>query len=144
LRKAVKSGVAALVIAGIVSLHAASASACRCREPSTAAAYSAATLVVVAEAVEITRRPEIQGSTVKFRVQQAWKAAAPEFLDVVSATDCAYSVQQGETHLLFLIRDGDRYTTGRCMGNTPVSRGKAALAWLRKHGKSVAAAGRVR
>jgi len=142
--RALASGVSALVIAGIVSLHAASAWACRCREPSTAAAYAAATLVVVGEAVEVARRSEIQGSAVKFRVHQAWKADAPAFLDVVSATDCAYQVQQGETHLLFLIRDGDRYTTGRCMGNTPVSRGKAALAWLRKHGKPAAPPGRVR
>src|SRR6185437_14888939 len=68
---------------------------------------------------------------------------APAILDVVTATDCAYSVRPGEKHLLFLLRAGEAFTTGKCMGDTPSNRSQASLAWLRRHGKPAATAGRV-
>ena len=111
--------------------------------PSVAAAYSRAAMVVVAEVLEVRPRAEIQGEDLKFRVLQAWKADAPAILDVVTATDCAYSVRPGEKHLLFLLRAGEAFTTGKCMGDTPSNRSQASLAWLRRHGKPAATAGRV-
>lgn len=117
------------------------AEACRCREPSTAAAYSRAALVVLAEALEVRARPEVQGAQLKVRVLQAWKSESPEILEVVTGTDCAYSVRAGEKHLLFLLRVGDGFTTGRCMGNVPAARSEGPLSWLRRHGKPAPTAG---
>jgi hypothetical protein len=134
--------VSALLLLAAISLDPASAAACRCREPSVAAAYSRAAMVVMAEALEVRPRTEIQGDEVKFRVLQAWKADSPAILDVVTATDCAYSARPGEKHLLFLVRAGEAFTTGKCMGNTPSNRSQAPLAWLRRHGKPAATAAR--
>jgi hypothetical protein len=133
----------ALLVLAVVSLDPRPAAACRCREPSVAAAYSRAAMVVVAEVLDVRPRTEIQGDDVKFRVLQAWKADSPAILDVVTATDCAYSVRPGERHLLFLVRAGEAFTTGKCMGNTPSNRSQAPLAWLRRHGKPAATAARV-
>jgi hypothetical protein len=136
----VRIGTFALLI--VIGLDPTPAAACRCREPSVAAAYSRAAMVVMAEALEVRPRTEIQGAELKFRVLQAWKADSPAILDVVTATDCAYTVRPGEKHLLFLVHAGEAFTTGKCMGNTPSDRSQASLAWLRRHGKPAATAAR--
>jgi hypothetical protein len=96
----------------------------------------------MAETLEVRPRPDLQGDELKVRVLQAWKADAPAILEVVTGTDCAYSVRPGEKHLLFLVRAGEAFTTGKCMGNTQGKRSQAPLAWLRRHGKPAATATR--
>ena len=140
---AARGGYFAFLLLAVISLEPSSAAACRCHEPSVAAAYSRAAMVVLAEALEVRPRPDLQGDELKVRVLQAWKTDAPAILEVVTGTDCAYSVRPGEKHLLFLVRAGDAFTTGRCMGNTPSNRSQARLAWLRRHGKPGATATRV-
>jgi hypothetical protein len=123
------------LVVAVAGLYPSLAGACRCREPSTAAAYSRAALVVIAEALEVRPRPEIHGDQLRLRVLEAWKSESPEILDVVTGTDCAYAVHAGEKHLLFLVRAEDGFTTGRCMGDVPISRSNGPLSWLRRHGK---------
>jgi hypothetical protein len=130
-------GIVTVLIGALAATYPSFAAACRCREPSTAVAYSRAALVVMAEALEVRARPEIQGDQLKVRVLQAWKSESPEILEVVTGTDCAYSVRTGEKHLLFLVRAGDGFTTGRCMGNVPAARSEGPLSWLHRHGKPV-------
>jgi hypothetical protein len=138
----IQARVTAFLLLAVISLEPSSAAACRCHEPSVAAAYARAALVVMAETLEVRSRPDTQGDELKVRVLQAWKADAPATLEVVTGTDCAYSVRRGEKHLLFLVRAGEAFTTGRCMGNTPSNRSRAPLAWLRRHGKPAATATR--
>ena len=136
--------VSAFLLLAVISLEPSFAAACRCHEPSIAAAYSRAAMVVMAETLEVRPRPDLQGEELKVRVLQTWKADAPAILEVVTGTDCAYSVRPGEKHLLFLVRAGEAFTTGKGMGNTPGNRSQAPLAWLRRHGKPAATATRAR
>ena len=78
----------------------------------------------------------MHGEQLRVRVLQAWKSNSAEIVNVVTGTDCTYSIHTGEKHLLFLIRAGDGFTTGRCMGDVPISRSNGPLSWLRRHGKT--------
>ena len=74
----------AFLLLAVISLDPSFAAACRCHEPSVAAAYSRAAMVVLAETLEVRPRPDLQGDELKVRVLQAWKADAPAILEVVS------------------------------------------------------------
>jgi len=133
-----RTELSAFLVLAALSLVPSSAAACRCREPSTAAAYRSATLVVLGETLDVRRRPDIDGDQIEVRVLRAWKRDSLATLHVVTASDCAYSVRPGERHLLFLVPSGDAFTTGKCMGNASEKRSKGALAWLRRHGNPAA------
>jgi hypothetical protein len=110
--------------------------ACRCREPPIGSAYRRASVVVLAEAIEVRGLPEIQGQEVKLRVIQTWKADARAIVTIVTGSDCAYSINRGETYLLFLVSaPPGGLTTGKCMGDVPEGMAKVSLAWLSRHGK---------
>lgn len=131
----------ALVVAvSCAALAPARALACRCREPGVATAYRRAASVVLAEAIEVRERPDIQGQEARLRVVGAWKTDAPAVVTVVTGTTCAYLFKPGEKHLVFLVSQQGSLGTGKCMGDLPEGKAKAALAWLARHGKAGAIA----
>ncbi len=110
--------------------------ACRCREPQTGTAYRRAAMIVLAEAIDVRARPGIQGQELKLRVLSVWKSDSPEILTVVTGSDCAYAVKQGEKHLLFLIpSENGAFSTGKCMGDAPVGAARRSLSWFARHAK---------
>lgn len=92
--------------------------------------------MVQAEVVRVVPAPEGPGGTAILRVSRAWKAAVPEELAVTTLTSCAYPWQEGEQHVLSLIRENTGlFSTARCLGNQLRSRADAFVRWLEKNGE---------
>jgi hypothetical protein len=109
--------------------------ACRCAEPSLAAAYRRAGAVALVKVIEV--KPGSGETMVNTLVaaSEAWKSDVPSRFTVVSGEDCIYPMNPGEQHLLFLTRTGEILSTYRCRGSRPADQAKPALEWMKRHAK---------
>jgi len=115
----------------VILLSIADALACRCKEPSLDMAYKQADAIVHCEIIKIARAAEGSGSPTILKVLKAWKADVPEEIAVTTATSCAYVWNEGEKHLIFLVRDSAGvYSTGRCLGNQRIGRWREAASMV--------------
>lgn len=121
------------------------AQACRCpQEPSAAAAYRRASVVLEAEVMKVDEDRAAGQSTAALQVSRSWKSSVPAELTVVTRTTCAYTFTVGAKLLVYAYQDEryQRLETRQCMGNRPVEAASAAIAWLDRHGPSKAPAAR--
>jgi hypothetical protein len=132
---AFRLAIVALILACTVVRRA---DACRCLEPtSAAAAYRGAYAAVAGRVVAVTPRPDLEGVEVTLEVREAWKSDLPSIIRVSTGTDCAFPFASDGSYLLFLFRDSaGKYSTERCMGNRDLGRAQSFLAWLRKNGRA--------
>lgn len=110
------------------------ATACRCLEPSLRRAYALGDVVVLGSVESVDLHGEIP--VVTFLVERAWKSNVPKRIRVAFGKTCAFSLQTSEKYLLFGTRiDTNSFGTRRCRGDRPYGEARAALDWLRRHGK---------
>jgi hypothetical protein len=104
-----------------------SALACRCVSPDFDAAYRGASSIVYAEVLSVHKRSDYD-ATYTLAVSKAWKKDPGERIEVHSRSTCIYSVETGDTYLLFLrpyVAGG--LHTNICFGNR---RESDAEVWL--------------
>jgi hypothetical protein len=130
------AAVIGIILAG--AMLADRADACRCLEPSSAAAaYRGADAAVVGKVLSVAPGSATDESEAVIEVEEAWKARMLKTVHISTGTDCAFNFTKGASYLLFLVRDADgRYSTERCMGNREISKAASFLAWLRKNGEA--------
>lgn len=126
--------------AASIAIAAASGSAlaCRCVDPTPAAAYRGAELVVRARVAKVSGDPEGPGGAVaRLTVAQSWKGAVTGEIEVATSTTCAYPFEAGQELLVYLQRGtgAAAWSTRRCRGNRPLAEAAGALDWLSRYGK---------
>jgi hypothetical protein len=111
--------------------------ACRCLEPSSAAAaYRSADAAVVGKVLTVAPGPGHDESEAIIEIGEAWKSEMLKTVRVSTGTDCGFTFAKGGSYLLFLSRDAaGRYSTERCMGNRELGKAASFLTWLRKNGE---------
>lgn len=117
--------------------------ACRCKEPGDAAAYRDAQAVVRANVVQVTGNAVGPGGAVAvLAVDEAWKSAVGERIEVETSTTCGYVFEPGKDYLVYLRKSatGVTYGTRKCMGNKPLADAQERLNWLRRNGRPTATA----
>lgn len=117
--------------------------ACRCTEPHDAAAYRDAHAIVRANVVRVTGNAVGPGGAVAvLAVEEAWKSAVRERIEVETSTTCGYLFEAGKDYLVYLRTGGASapYTTRKCMGNRPLADAQQRLNWLHRNGKPAAVA----
>lgn len=112
------------------------ADACRCLEPSSAAAaYRRADAAVIGKVIAVEAGSAPAESEAVIEVAEAWKSTMLKTVRISTSTDCAFGFAKGASYLLFVLRDGSgSYSTARCMGNREVAKAGSFLTWLRKYG----------
>ena len=95
----------------------------------------AAAAVAVAEVTSMNGDPESRaGALYELHLSQAWKASLPANLRVLTKTTCAYRMQVGEHHLIYLMpttaAERAHFETRACMGNSATEKAKLSLNWL--------------
>lgn len=132
-----RTGLVALLLAA----GCGGAMACRCTEPSAAAAYRGADAVVQARVVAVSGDPEAEGgAVVRLTVDRSWKSSTAAQIDVATRSTCAYPFAVGQDLLVYLTRAGGAapWFTQRCRGNRPLAEAAGALGWLARHGRPAA------
>jgi len=114
------------------------ADACRCLEPSSAAAaYRSADAAVIGKVLAVEPGTGTDESQAIIEIEEAWKSEMAKTVRISTGTDCAFRFAKGGSYLLFLLRDAaGRYSTERCMGNREIGKATSFLTWLRKNGEA--------
>jgi hypothetical protein len=119
-----------VLCAGFVAAMPTGALACRCKEPSPAAAYRQAASAVLGEIR--ARRDEGGGrTTYTVEVARSWKHDVTGTVTVETGTTCRFDAEVGRRYLLFLgASGGGRYYTRRCMGDRQEGAASETLRFL--------------
>jgi hypothetical protein len=112
--------------------------ACRCTETSPRYSYDTADAVAVVRIEEVAVLAD-GALRAKATVVQTWKSALPGSIQVFTGDDCAYPLDRGGTHLLYLRRSkSGELGTYRCWGNRPEGDAARSLQWLATNGRRAA------
>lgn len=130
---------AVFILLALLSFVPEAALACRCpAHLPFSKAYARAESVVTGKVSAVATNPDGNGSTATVTVSHAWKAQSPQTISVSTSTTCAFNFVQGEEYLLYLYRTPDGgYYTSKCVGDLPLAKAEAALAWLKIHGSAL-------
>jgi hypothetical protein len=105
---------------------------CRCTEPSLKAAYDRADAVGKIR-IEQASAPSADGTvTAQAEVLGSWKTNLPPQIRIVTGEDCAYSLQPGETYILYLSKGDDVWGTYKCRGNRLAKEAAGTVQWLNR------------
>lgn len=108
--------------------------ACECSEPEIEQAYANADLVLLGTVAEVMSNSTTSGSIAIFKSTRQWKQKAASQMVITTPSDCMYTWQRGENHLLFLTKGNNAlYTTRLCMGNKNEADAAASVEWLNEN-----------
>ena len=108
---------------------------CRCVNASLNAYYRRADAVVTAQVVSVST-DAAQNTTARLEISEAWKKALPSAVEVITGSTCAYEMQAGESHLLYLqAASAGQFSTMKCQGNLPSDQAGKSKNWLKRYGK---------
>ncbi len=128
-----------VVFLGLASLaYAPEARACSCMQLTPSEGLTSSYAVFTGEVIEIEKNTATRfgGLEVTIRVKQMWKGDPSEELKVHTAGSsaaCGYSFMEGETYLIYAIRDdADPLRVSLCSRTAPIEQAKEDLDFLGK------------
>jgi len=123
-----------LIVATLLTCISIETLACECTEPEIEQAYANADLVLLGTVADVMSNSTTSGSIAIFKSTQRWKQKAADQMVITTPSDCMYTWQRGENHLLFLTKGNNSlYTTRRCMGNKSEADAAASVEWLNEN-----------
>jgi hypothetical protein len=130
-----------ILVLFVVLTAAVSAFPCRCVPATLKTYYKRADAVVTAKVISVSNSTEGEvTTTAKLEIINVWKRGLPKQIEVITGSSCAYDLQVGEEHLLYLQKtQADKFSTMRCQGNLPLNKSQKSLNWLKRYGKKSSA-----
>jgi hypothetical protein len=122
-----------VLVAGMLSLGARAAIACRCTEPGPNLAYKAANGAILGR-IASAQKVDSGADEIAYGVEVSewWKQPVDSSITVHSSTTCRFEAKVGARYVLFLKRNQQgKLETAMCMGNRPAEKAGSLLKFLR-------------